>query len=153
MKKVVALLLCCLLINLIMGKKEKIVSVFEEESTQYHLYELTFENKQLSTLNMGTYFSNYKIIAIEPYISSVYKYKMRSIEHYSFIQHQSVDQNITKFQHDYIDMLEQLGYRKEALKVQMNGVFINKIIIYIEFKDISHLQQAFPTLKWKETNI
>lgn len=137
----------CLLLCLVIFKEERVDSVFSSDTFSYHIYELTFENKELSTRNFKDYFMDYKIIFVQVYLSDIYKHKIPS-QIYPFVMHQSIEQNISRLEKKYIDLLEYIGYRKEALKVTMNGLFIKKVTLYCTNENIVILQQSFPNVQW-----
>lgn len=146
MKKVIVLLVIC--ITIVFFSKEKVEYAFKENIEGYYRYELSFENQELSTLNFENYFSNYQVLTIFPEISLLYKNRFPFLN-YSFDTYRSISDNLFRFQDKYIDTLENLGYRKEALKIRTSGIGIEKVVIYSEEKDIINLRQKFLKLQYR----
>lgn len=146
MKKVVIVLL--IFVMIILFPKEKVEHAFKESINGYYKYELIFENRELSTFNFEEYLKDYKILTIFPSIPTIYKNKI-TFNSYSFNPYQTMSWNIARFEEKYIASLEDLGYRKEAVKVRTNGLIIDKIIIYSEEKAITKLKNYFPNLQYQ----
>lgn len=146
MKKVIVLLVVC--ITIVFFSKDKVEYAFKEDIEGYYRYELVFESQELSTLNFENYFSNYQVLTIFPEISLLYKSRFPFLN-YSFDTYRSISDNLLLFQDKYIHTLENLGYRKEALKIRMSGIGIEKVVIYSEEKDIINLRQKFLKLQYR----
>lgn len=147
MKKV--FILCVLfLFTICFYSKEKIEYAFKESVQGYYRYEIQFENKEVSTLNFEEYFKNYKILTIYPSISEVYRNRFPFTD-YTFNSYQTFSQNLNKFLEKYVATLENLGYRKEALKARTGGIFIEKVIIYSDEEAIINIKHNFPKLKYR----
>lgn len=146
MKKVLFLLAVFLII--LFSSNEKIEYAFKENVEGYYQYELIFENKELSTVNFETYFSNLQVLTIFPEISPLYKNQFPFLN-YSFDTYRSISDNLSRFQNKYIHTLENSGYRKEALKAKMSGIIIAKVIIYSEENNIIYLRQQFLNMQYR----
>lgn len=130
-------------------RKDNIESVFNEYREGYYIYEFSFENQELNTFNFENYFLNYKVISITPYISPFYNKRLSNLENYRFSPHQSIAKNITNFEIQFVDALEEIGFRKEALKVKTSGISIIKVIVSVEQADIIEIQRNFPNVHYK----
>ncbi|MEG2322042.1 MAG: hypothetical protein RSB71_00935 [Bacilli bacterium] len=136
MKKV---LIIVLLLFLISFEKEETAFVLKQTNNEFQKYEITFEDKVISTNNFKKYFKN-NIISISPYVNNLYN-KLINLN-YQF-DYRSMDGNLTKFKNKYIKTLEEKGFKKDALEAKLNGIFIKKVILYSSSKDISYLNSQF----------
>jgi len=147
MKKVFVLYVLLFLIIFIFPH-DRVEYAFKENTQGYYKYEISFENKEISTWNFEEYFKDYKILTIYPAISEVYKKRFPFIS-YSFNTYLTFSKNINKLKEKYIAALEGLGYRKEALKIKTSGIFIEKIVVYSEETEIINLKHNFPKLQYR----
>ena len=151
MKKIVVLLLlfiACFGIYLGLSK-EQVTSTFNDYETSYSIYELSFPNKNISTNNFEKYFKNYKIIEIKPYINKLYSNILSNYKSYQFSDI-SVNSNINRFKNNYVALLEKKGYRTEALKYKLDGIVIEKAIIYCSDKDIEEIITKIENIQVKK---
>ncbi len=110
-------------------KEEKTMTTFNED-TAYSFYTLEFPLKNISTNNFNDYFKNIDVISIEPYINKLYQNQIK--QQYQFT-------NIDKFKEDYLKVLENNGYRSEAVKLKIEGIKIKKIKVYSSNRDLARL--------------
>ncbi len=110
-------------------KEEKTMTTFNEDTT-YSFYTLEFPLKNISTNNFNDYFKNIDVISIEPYINKLYQNQIK--QQYQFT-------NIDKFKEDYLKVLENNGYRSEAVKLKIEGIKIKKIKVYSSNRDLARL--------------
>ena len=111
-------------------KEEKTMPVFNEDNI-YSVYTLEFPLKNISTNNFNDYFKNFDVISIEPYINTLYQSQIK--QQYQFI-------NIDKFKEDYLKILENSGYRSEAVKLKIEGIKIKKIKVYSSNRDLARVK-------------
>ena len=104
--------------------------VFNEDNI-YSVYTLEFPLKNISTNNFNDYFKNFDVISIEPYINTLYQSQIK--QQYQFI-------NIDKFKEDYLKILENSGYRSEAVKLKIEGIKIKKIKVYSSNRDKARIK-------------
>ena len=129
MKKILLAFTICFFI-LFNFKEEKTIATFSESDTFYALYTLEFPLKNISTNNFNDYFQNIDVVLIEPYINDLY---------YNRIKRQYKFTNIVKFKEEHIKVLEDSGYRSEAVKLKVEGIKIKKIKVYSSKRDLSRL--------------
>lgn len=146
MKKFVYICIGLLLIYIV--SLERTDYAFKESIEGAHIYELVLTEQQVSTRNFEIYFSNYQVISIFPKISAIYQNQF-PFSKYSFDIYRTIEQNILQFQNKYINTLEDLGYRKEALKIMASGIPINKVVIYSDEEGISKLKNHFIILEYR----
>lgn len=149
MKKI--LLIVLILGLLLFVPKDDIVPVFKEVDVGTNQYEIVFTNRELTTKNFIEYFNNYKVISIHPYINPLYKEKATNIYKYTF-DYTNISSNLNKFEQRYITFLEQKGYKQESIKIRLNGIVIEKVVLYSEEKDVLDLKVHFPKLQYKKIN-
>lgn len=118
--------------------KEDLATTFSDTETSYSMYILTFPNKNISTNNFEDYFNNFKVVWIEPYINDLYKTILQNYKVYQF-EDISVKSNINRFKNNYVAVLENSGYRSESLKYKIDGVIIERTMIYCTDKDIERI--------------
>lgn len=133
MKKLYILFIILLFI-LSLDFKEKTVTTFKVEDNSYALYELSFNEKIINTNNFNSYFKDLKVISITPFINEIYvdkinfkEYKFNPISNYN---------NLDKFNKLFINMLDNNGYKSDALNSTINGIYIKKITLYCSMDDI-----------------
>lgn len=149
MKKI--LLIILLLGLLFFVPKDDIMPTFKEVDAGTNQYEIVFTNRELTTRNFIEYFNNYKVISISPYINPLYKGKATNIYKYTF-DYTNISSNLNKFEQRYITFLEQKGYKQESIKIRLNGIVIEKVVLYSEEKDVLDLKVHFPKLQYKKIN-
>lgn len=121
------------------GNNDNAVEVFLEDDSFYSIYELNFDNKTLSTKNLLIYFSDMTIVSITPYINDIYANKI-NFKVYSF-EPFSIKTNIDHFSLKFIKMLEELGYKGEALKAKLNGIYIKSLVVYCNNNGLNILKE------------
>lgn len=120
-------------------KKELIATVnLSPNYEAYDVYELKFDIKQLSTKNFTKYINNVKVISIKPFINELYIDKLNFTE-YKF-NHLSIQSNINRFSNYFIELLNSNGYKQDALKGSIEGVFIKKVVVYGTIQEIEGLK-------------
>ena len=67
---------------------------------------------------------------IEPYVNKLYENQIK--QQYQFT-------SIDKFKEDYIKVLENSGYRSDAVKLKIEGIKIKKIKVYSSNRDLARL--------------
>ncbi len=128
MKKILLTFTICFFVTFNF-KEEKTMPVFNEDNI-YSVYTLEFPLKNISTNNFNDYFKNFDVISIEPYINTLYQSQIK--QQYQFI-------NIDKFKEDYLKILENSGYRSEAVKLKIEGIKIKKIKVYSSNRDLARV--------------
>lgn len=139
MKKI-TILLIVILVSLIINIESNTEMVFNEFLEKTNIYEITFTNN-LSTNNFLKYFSDVKIIWIKPKMNTLYADKLIKYNKYYF-KEVSNDKNIDKFKKDYIDYIDKLGYKNEALKLQISGVMIDKMKLYLNDDQLIYINDV-----------
>ena len=129
MKKILLTFTICFFV-IFNFKEEKTMPVFNEDNI-YSVYTLEFPLKNISTNNFNDYFKNFDVISIEPYINTLYQSQIK--QQYQFI-------NIDKFKEDYLKILENSGYRSEAVKLKIEGIKIKKIKVYSSNRDLARVK-------------
>ena len=136
-------LLIVLSFSLIFIPTEKnIQPVFNEQDNIYNLYLLDISKENIDTNNLATYFDNYKILEIYPYINPLYK-KIINIKKYDFDTVLSNKKNISNFITMYLNILDENALNEELVKYYLNGIKINKIRLYASKKEISNLMSKY----------
>lgn len=108
--------------------------VFNEDN---NLYQITFVNS-LSTNNFLDFFNNSKVIWIKPRINILYKDKLVKYNKYYF-KDISNEKNINNFKKEYINYLNKLGYKNEALNLNTSGIMIDKIKVYLDDDELNFI--------------
>lgn len=129
MKKILLAFTVCFFV-LSYFKEEKTVATFIEDDYSYSFYTLEFPSKNISTNNFNEYFNNIDVIMIEPYVNKLYENQIK--QQYQFT-------SIDKFKEDYIKVLENSGYRSDAVKLKIEGIKIKKIKVYSSNRDLARL--------------
>jgi len=136
MKKIIIIVLILFLIKIDYNDTQ---NVFYEKIEYSNLYEITCLNN-ISTNNFNNYFKNIKVIWIKPKINNLYKDKLLKFNKYYF-KDISNNKNIENFKNDYINYLNKIGYKSEALKLKTSGVMIEKIKVYLNEEDLIYIKQ------------
>lgn len=144
MKKIISII-ALMLILYVNIEKEEIQSVFDEKVEYSNFYEITFLNN-ISTNNFLNYFKNMKIIWIKPKINILYENNIKKYKKYYFKQI-SNEKNIKIFKNEYINYINKLGYKNEALKLQTSGIMIEKIKIYLTKEELSYIKKELIDIK------
>ena len=132
------LIIVCVFCSLIITKSDKIETVFNEQINSYDLYLLDVSKEDINTFNIVNYFDNIKIIEIYPYINPIYK-KLINISNYKFNTVLSNKKNISLFVNEYLNLLDKNSLKDEIVKYRINGIKINKILVYASNSDINNL--------------
>ena len=139
MRKFIFSLLIFFSISLIfIPSKQDIKPVFKEQESTYNLYLLDISKEKIDTNNLATYFDNYKILEIYPYINPLYK-KIINIKKYDFDTVLSNKKNISNFITMYLNVLDENALNEELVKYDLNGIKINKVRLYASDKEIKDL--------------
>jgi len=136
MKKIIIIVLILFLIKIDYNDTQ---NVFYEKIEYSNLYEITCLNN-ISTNNFNNYFKNIKVIWIKPKINNLYKDKLLKFNKYYF-KDISNNKNIENFKNDYINYINKIGYKSEALKLKTSGVMIEKIKVYLNEEDLIYIKQ------------
>jgi len=116
-------LVILLLIWLLLIPTKQTKTVFSEINNDYNTFEVYFD-KSINVKELNNY--NFQILTIYPYINPLYINKVSNLTSYSF--HDKLDTD--KFTNYYIDQLEKKGYKQEAIKAKINGVYVSKMRVY-----------------------
>lgn len=143
MKKFILIIILLLLIISI--DEEKTKTTFNELIEYSNFYEITFINN-LSTNNFLNYFSNIKVIWIKPKMNILYASKLKKYNKYYF-KEVSNNKNINTFTKEYINYINELGYRTESLKLQTSGIMIEKIKVYLTEGELNYIKSVFTDIK------
>lgn len=111
-------------------------------------YNVVFTDRTFSTKQLKNHFKDISIISVTPFYSPMFQNKIIE-KSYSF-DTISIDKNINRFIQNQIYNLEKMGFPTEANKVQINGVYIKKMVIYCNQKDIENLKNQIPNLEYQE---
>ena len=136
MKKVLFIFILVFVLFFNILADEEIKPVFNEIDSEYSLYILTFKNKNISTKNFNNYFNEIDTIWVEPYINDLYN-KLGNYR-YSF-EYLSCQENINKMLNMFIKKFENSNYKSQILKIKIDGLLINKIMIYSNNSEIEKL--------------
>lgn len=118
-KIILILLLIWLLIP-----NEKLQPTFIEVNNDYKIFEVYFDQSiNVKKLND---FDNIQILTIYPYVNPIYASKVNDLTSYSFKDKLDID----KFIDYYVKKLEAKGYKQEANKAKINGVYLFKMTVY-----------------------
>jgi hypothetical protein len=140
MKKYILIILIILL--LIFNNSNKSITVFNETS---NLYEITFINN-LSTDNFLSYFNDIKVIWIKPRMNILYEDQLKKYNKYYF-KEMTNNKNINAFKKEYINYINNLGYKNEAIKLQTSGIMIEKIKVYMNSEELSYIKMSLNDIK------
>ena len=146
MKKL-ALLISFLLLFLLINIDDDTITVFNEDIEYSNFYEISFINN-LSTNNFLDYFSNSKVIWIKPKMNILYEEKLSKYNKYYF-KNVSNYKNINTFKNEYIDYINSLGYKNEALKLKTSGIMIERIKVYSNDEELNYIKNSFIDIKIK----
>lgn len=141
MQKVIILVLIILIIGLsftIVNTSEDTISVFNEMDNNYNIYNLDISQANITTNNFSNYFSNYKIININPYINPIYE-KFIPIKTYLFDMSKSSSSNISEFKEIYLKHIYDNNYINDYQRLNYNGIKINKISVYTTKKRLKRI--------------
>lgn len=141
MKKFILLLI---IVSLFLSINKKDMPVFNE-TLENKLYEITFSNN-LSTKNFLDYFENARIIYIKPNMNILYADKLKKFDKYYF-KDISNEKNINIFKKEYINYINELGYKTEVLKLQSSGIMIEKIKLYLNQEELSYIKMHLSSIK------
>lgn len=125
--------------------KEIVRSVFAGQE-EYSLYTLTFKNQNVSTNNFNNYFQNKNVVWIEPYISNLYSREMNSYKVYKF-DYLSTQGNINRFLASFIKKLEQNNFKSQALKIRIDGLLLQRAMIYSNDEEIEEIKNKIENLE------
>ncbi len=114
---------------LIFTKRDNNIPVFSEKVNYYDLYVLDLSKENFNTNNIMAVFDDVVILEIYPYVNPVYK-NIIGIDCYKFNTILSNKKNISLFMNEYINKLENNNLKEEIVKYRLNGVKINKIMVY-----------------------
>lgn len=145
MKKILIVFLILILLLIINVDNTNTITVFDETLELSNLYEITFANS-LSTNNFLNYFSDIKVIWIKPKMNILYENQLNKYNKY-FFKETTNEKNINNFKKEYINYINNLGYRVEALKLQTSGIMIEKIKVYITSEQLSYIKKVFVDIK------
>lgn len=132
------LIVFCIICVLFFNKEEKTITVFNEQENSYDVYLLDLSQNNITTTNLTDYFDGTKILEIYPYINPLYK-KVINFSSYTFNTAISNKKNISNFISEYKEQLKLNALTTESLKVNINGIKINKIKIYTSNNVINNL--------------
>lgn len=149
LKKLLVALCIVISIILIMTSKKDTQLVYKEidNSKDFQLIYLLFENNNLNTNNFMNYFKNIEVIKIYPYINPVYANKIKANYSYSFTKENYI-YDLQKFTSIYLEKLRSLGLMKDSNKYQIKGVIINKVLVYSNLDIIKDKFQDFNNIKY-----
>lgn len=149
LKKLLVALCIVISITLIMTSKKDTQLVYKEidNSKDFQLIYLLFENNNLNTNNFMNYFKNIEVIKIYPYINPVYANKIKANYSYSFTKENYI-YDLQKFTSIYLEKLRSLGLMKDSNKYQIKGVIINKVLVYCNLDIIKDKFQDFNNIKY-----
>lgn len=149
LKKLLVALCIVISITLIMTSKKDTQLVYKEidNSKDFQLIYLLFENNNLNTNNFMNYFKNIEVIKIYPYINPVYANKIKANYSYSFTKENYI-YDLQKFTSIYLEKLRSLGLMKDSNKYQIKGVIINKVLVYSNLDIIKDKFQDFNNIKY-----
>lgn len=137
MKKLLLVILVFLFISLI--NKDEVKLVFNEQEESYNIYEINFKNN-INTKDLSI-FDNITVISITPKIDEKYKDKFSIV--YTFEPNLKLETNVNRFINSYINKMNELNYKNEAISAKINGVNIESIVIYTSLDQIKNLQSVF----------
>ena len=128
-------IIICIVIN---SNKESAQAVFNSQDNNYDIFILDISKENITTNNIYNYFNDIKILEIYPYINPIYQ-KYLDIKSYSFNTVLSNKKNISNFITEYNKELNNNGLNNEMIKININGIKIDKIKVYTSNKDINNL--------------
>jgi len=151
MKKVLILLILIFIFSFILNKN-KIQTVFSVD-TEYEIYYLDFRKVNLNTNNFNDYFNNNNmdIIKIEPYVNPIYKDKIKNLNY--LFDYYSNESNIKKFKERYLKEIKNNNYIDDYNKYLINGIKIEMVKVYSNYKEILELISLNNKIKYTFTYI
>lgn len=142
--KRILIVLIIFLVTLIFND-DKVDYVFNEDLELGNLYEITFINN-LSTNNFLNYFNDIKVIWIKPKNNIIYQGKLKKYNIYYFKEIPN-HINIENFKNNYIDYINKLGFISEAMKLNVSGIMIYKMKIYVSEEQLNYIKRVLTDIK------
>ncbi len=148
-KKTIIFLTIILLVILSSNSHEKTKLVYNEISNdnEYNQIYLLFEDKNLTTNNFNDFFKNIKVLKVYPYINPIYAGKIKANYNYEF-NWENHNYDLEKIKNDFISKLKNIGLTNEANEYQINGVVINKVLIYSNLGKIKNIFKNYNNIKY-----
>ena len=141
MKKV--LFIIFFIFILVLGKKNNnVITTFIEYNNLYNKYFLDITNCNITTKNINEKFNtfNIKIIALYPHIEKYYINILGDELNYFYIDDTS---KLSLFNKYYNSLLEKLGLNNYKNYVSINGIKIDKMIIYSKNNVLQNLKREY----------
>jgi len=145
MKKILFLTIIIVCFYIFVNDSEETLLVINDtRDNSYQIYYLSFE--KLNTNNFTKYIDdNFKVLAIYPDISPIYKDKVdSSIKFYRFNSH-SKESNLSTFTNLFLDKMIFLNEKEKYL---VNGIPIKVVKVYTATINVYKLIKKYPDVKY-----
>lgn len=124
---------------------DKVTTTFIEYDTLYNKYNLDISSCNITTKNINQINKfNIKIIALFPHIDKYYINILGNDLNYFYINNIN---NLTLFNNYYNSLLKKLGLNNYKNYVNINGIKIDKVIIYSKNSDLNNLKREYSCIK------
>lgn len=132
MRKLLIIIFFCFVFSVNIKSKSNYKHLENDDS--YNIYSVSIEN--LNTKNFHTFFSGVDVVRIYPSVNPIYKNKIGEVS-YRF-RSSNIDKEINVFRQNYLEFIKKNSY-KEYNYLYVNGIFIDKVDIYISGNDLYKL--------------
>lgn len=150
-KKIVVCFSLVIIVILLNSTKEKTELVYKEvisnTNNEYKQIYLVFENNSLNTNNFEEYLKYFKVLKIYPYINPIYANRIKANYSYTF-NYQNHTYDLNEFKQKHIKNLRNLGLVSEANHYDVNGVIINKVLVYATMENVNMFFKEFSNIKY-----
>lgn len=126
-------------------REKRTSSTFNYDDYEFSEYILTFPNQNVSTNNFDIYFNDLKVIYVEAKVDKVYQQTLKNYIKYEFTSLSNLE-NINKLKENIISVLEDNGFRKEAVTIRVEGLKLKSVKVYCTDKDINNLSNNIENL-------
>lgn len=126
-------------------RENRTSSTFNYDDYEFSEYILTFPNQNISTNNFDIYFNGLKVIYVEAKVDKVYQETLKNYIKYEFTSLSNLE-NINKLKENIISVLEDNGFRKEAVTIRVEGLKLKSVKVYCTDKDINNLSNKIENL-------
>lgn len=151
LKKIVVCFCLVFIVIFLNSTKEKTELVYKEttpvNNTEYKQVYLLFENNSLTTNNFEDYLKYFSILKIYPYINPIYVNRIKANYSYTF-NYKNHTYDLSEFKQKYIKDLRNIGLIGEANHYDINGVIINKVLVYTTMENMNLFLKEFSDIKY-----
>lgn len=146
MKKVLFIFFLIFFCYFLPNKRIETTTTFIEYNNSYNKYDVNIYSCNITTKNINNIFSNYniKIVALYPYIEKYYKNILSNDLEYFYIEN---IKDLSSFNNYYKRLLKKLGLNNNANLININGIRLEKIIIYSKYNEFNRLKSKFSCIQ------